>query len=475
MEQKNEVFLKILNDFTKIKVVIIGDLMLDKYIYGNVSRISPEAPVPVIKFEKEYIELGGSGNVASNIVSLGGEAFLFSSIGNDPEGEKIKSLLKDRNIKFYLHENGKTTHKQRIIGKHQHILRIDYEETSEKIFNEDIKNILAKKLKEANVIIISDYAKGVITQDLMDFLEPYKHKIILDPKPANPSFKKNPLLYKGVLIITPNEKEAYELSGCSNTHEAAETLKNKFNSNVLVTLGERGLLIYSDKLSELPSYAREAQDLTGAGDSLIAALALATSCNASLPEAAILANHAAGIAVEKRGTYSVTLSELQKRIFSEQKKLTTLEELRLIIENEKRKGKKIVWTNGCFDIYSRGQKNLLEGASSLGHILVVGIDSDESIRALKGPGRPINSEAERAEILSSVEYVDYIVVFPANGAKECLKILNPDVYAKGGDYNLDTINQEERKIVEEYGGQIIFVGQDMKNHTTDIIKKIAGK
>lgn len=465
---------EIIKNFPKKKIVVIGDLMLDKYIYGHVSRISPEAPVPVVSLDREFYEIGGAGNVASNVASLGGEVSLFSFIGKDNEGTILKKLFSERKIDFFYDENEATIYKQRIVAKTQHLLRIDREEISEKFFSPKTKQVLLNKLEESDMIIISDYAKGAVTSDIMSLLKPYNSKMIVDPKPSNLSLAKNPELYKGVFLITPNEKESFQLSGLSDVYKAGEKIKRDLETNVIITRAEKGMMIFSDKLFEMPTYAKEAHDITGAGDSMIAAISLAISSGATLEQAAIIGSNTSAIAVEKQGTYSVNLNELEKRIFQEESKIKNLNELEKIIINEKRKGRSIVWTNGCFDIYGIGQKVLLEGAAKEGHVLVVGLDSDESIRKLKGPDRPINSEKQRAEILSSISYVDYITIFPPEGVKECLKILKPDIYVKGGDYTIDTIDQNERKIVESYRGKISLIGPDFKHHTTDIIRKIKG-
>ena len=465
-------FENILSKFSKKNIVIIGDLMLDEYVYGDVTRISPEAPIPLLKYNSNCFEIGGAGNVASNIASLGGNVFLFSFVGKDKEAEILRDMLMEKRIYCVLDKNETTTYKKRIVAKTQHILRIDREETSEKLFNQEIKKILLERASQADIIIISDYAKGVITSDLMELLDTFRKKMIIDQKPANLALKKNPNLYKGAFLMTPNEKESFLLSGASEVYESGEKLRKELNCNVMITRAEKGMILFSDKIIELPTYARETHDITGAGDTMIASIALSLAAGATFEQAAIISSNASAIAVEKKGTYSVTINELQKRIFQEQEKILGIEELKKAIEEEKRKGRKIVWTNWCFDIYSRGQKDLLERASREGHVLIVGLDSDESVRALKGTGRPINSEKERAEILSSIEYVDFITIFPPGGAKEYLRVLKPDVYVKGGDYNINTINQEERKIVEEYGGSVKLVGLDFKHHTSDMVKEI---
>lgn len=464
-----KVFENILSKFPGKNILVIGDIMLDKYIYGDVTRISPEAPVPVVKLEKEFYDIGGAGNVASNIASLGGNACIFSFVGKDNKADILKVLLKRKKIEFYFDNNFMTTFKIRVIGKGQQLIRIDKEETKEKIFSDEMKKIILEKAQDADLIVISDYSKGAVTEDLMNLLKNYKKKILIDPKPKN---KASFSLYKDALLITPNEKEALEMSNSSNIEEAGEKLKKELNSNLLVTRGEKGMMLFSDKTIEIPTYALEVYDVSGAGDSVIAALSLALSSGCSLEESAIIANHAAGIAVEKRGTYSVPLNELKNRMLSEEKKILDFEQLKKIAEDCRRKDKKIVWTNGCFDILHTGHVKYLKEAKSFGDVLILGLDSDESVRKLKGPGRPINSELERAEILSSMEFIDYIIIFPEGAVKNYLAELKPDVYVKGGDYNVDTINQEERNVVEGYGGKIALVKHVPGKSTTKTIEKI---
>jgi D-beta-D-heptose 7-phosphate kinase / D-beta-D-heptose 1-phosphate adenosyltransferase len=459
----------IIEKFPGKKIVVIGDIMLDKYINGEVLRISPEAPVPVVNIENETFHLGGAGNVASNIKSLGGEVSVFSFIGKDENGKIVKKLLFEKGINAYLDENHLTTFKIRVLGKGQQLLRIDQENTDNKTFSNELKKKILEKAKDADIILISDYSKGAINEDLMKLLKDHQKKIIIDPKPKN---KANLDLYKNVLLMTPNEKEAIEISNICDIDKAGERIKKEFNTDVLITLGEKGMKLFSDKIVNLPTYAKEVYDVSGAGDTVIATLSLAYAANATPEEAAILANHAAGIAVEKLGVYSVSLNELKDRISYDINKVLNFEDLKRIIEKEKKSGNKIVWTNGCFDILHVGHVKYLSQAKSFGDILVLGLDSDESVRKLKGPNRPINSEDERAEILSALEFIDYIIIFQGGQVKEYLKILKPDVYVKGGDYTIDTINQEERKVVESYKGKIALIGHVPERSTTRTIEKI---
>ncbi len=456
----------ILNKFIGKKILIIGDVMLDEYVYGNVSRISPEAPIPVVKFNKSFFNIGGAGNIASNISALGGKAVLFGFVGDDSKAEILKNLCKERNIECFFDKNSMTSFKQRIIGNSQQIVRIDKEDTSEKIFSSETKKLILEKAKQAEIIIISDYEKGAITGDLINLLGNFKKKIIVGPKP------KNKELYKGVFLIVPNRKEAFEITGCSDIKEALHKLREEYNSNIIITLSEQGMILYSTKEIQIPTYAKEVYDVSGASDTVLATVSMSIAAGSSLEEAAILGNHSAGIAVGKKGTYSVSLKELKDEITKEGKKIVDFEELKKIIDDAKRKGKKIAWTNGCFDILHTGHVDYLKKAKKQGDVLVVGIDSDDSVKRLKGSGRPINSESERAEIISALEFVDYIIIFPFGVVKDYLAELNPDIYVKGGDYTLDTINQEERRAVESYNGKIIIIPPVPNKSTTKTIEKI---
>ncbi len=302
---------QILNNFKGKKILVIGDIMLDRYFYGEVSRISPEAPIPIVNLNQEKFEIGGAGNVASNLISLGADVSIFAFTGQDEESKILKNLLENKKIKYYLDTCETTTCKSRIIANQQQIgLRLDKENTNEKTFNEFTKTALIENAKQADKIIISDYSKGAVTFHLLESLNEFKQKIIADFKP------KNKHLYKNIFLIKPNEKEALEMANHFDVKQAGAKLRQEFNSNILITRGAKGMILFSDEIIEIPTYAKEVYDVSGAGDSVIAALTLALSSNATLYESAIIANYAAGIAVEKHRTYSVTLDELKQRIFS---------------------------------------------------------------------------------------------------------------------------------------------------------------
>jgi D-beta-D-heptose 7-phosphate kinase / D-beta-D-heptose 1-phosphate adenosyltransferase len=455
----------ILSKFKEKKILIIGDIILDRYLEGSVSRINPEAPVPVVSLNKEYHELGGAANVALNIISLGGKVSLFGFIGNDANGEIIKNMLVKKDINFFFDETEKTIEKTRVIGQGQQLLRYDREGVEEKTFSERAKQLLLEEAKNSSTIIISDYEKGAITTDLMNLLEPYKYKTFVDPKP------KNKLLYQGVFLIKANEKESIEMTSCNSVEDAGEKLKEELKSNIIITRGEKGMSIFAEKNIEIPTSAKEVYDVIGAGDTVISTLALAISSGASLEDAAILANHASGIVIEKKGTYAVDINELRRKIIFEEKKIQTFDELKRKILDNRRKELKIVWTNGCFDLLHVGHVRYLREAKKLGDVLVVGINSDDSVRRIKGQNRPIQTEKERAEIISSLEFVDHILLFHESTVERYLQEFKPDIFAKGGDYSIDMMNKEEVNTVKNYGGEIVFLPLVSGKSSSGLIEK----
>lgn len=462
-----ETLLSILNAFKGKKVLIVGDLMLDTYFKGEVTRVSAEAPIPIVKVEHEFHVLGGAGNVAANVVSLGGKATLFSFVGTDYQSEIVKSILKEKEIENFLDENERTIHKVRILGNGQQLARADFEAVKDNSFTPELKIILRQKASEADVIIVSDYAKGAITQDLMYTLSDFKGKIIADPKPKNKD------LFKGIFLVKSNEKEALEMSPSSDVEVSGKKLKEELNTMMLITRGKHGMTLFTDQLVTIPTYAKEVFDVTGAGDTAIAAIALSIAAGASLKEAAMIANQAAGIKVEKAGTYAVSNSEVLSRLMKEESKILDLETLSYIVADLKKKGKKIVWTNGCFDLLHIGHTRYLQEAKKLGDILVVGLNSDDSVRRLKGPTRPIQAENERAEILASLEFVDYVTIYPDSTSERCLKELKPNLYVKGGDYSMDYLaNFIEGKVVREHGGEIKIIPHVEGKSTTSLVGRI---
>tara|TARA_Y100000034_G_C6898257_1_gene414635 strand:+ start:145 stop:1881 length:1737 start_codon:yes stop_codon:yes gene_type:complete len=456
----------VIDKFSEKKILVIGDVMLDSYLQGNVSRVSPEAPIPVINVTDKKYKVGGAVNVASNVVSLGGSASIFGFVGEDREGQILRAMVEKEGIDCNFDLCGKTTVKTRVIGNNQQIARLDEENTEEKEFSSSMRSKLLDKAEEADAIIVSDYAKGTLTEDLFTLLQNYKSKIIVDPKPKNKS------LYRDVFLITPNEKELFEMTNLTEFNECGRSLSKELSSHVLATRGAKGMTVFSDSFMEIPTYAKEIYDVVGAGDTVVATLALSISSGASLEESAIIANHAAGITVSKRGNHSVSQNELRNSISQSEERVVGLEELKRIVEEERNKGKKIVWTNGCFDLLHSGHVKYLKEAKKFGDVLIVGLNSDSSVKKLKGDGRPINSEKERAEIISSLGIVDYVLIFEEDTVVNQIKELRPDVYVKGGDYTQEMVNKEERRVMEELGTDIRIVSQQQGRSTTNVINKI---
>jgi D-beta-D-heptose 7-phosphate kinase / D-beta-D-heptose 1-phosphate adenosyltransferase len=462
---------RILEDFSEKKIAVIGDIMLDSYVYGTVERVSPEAPVSIFKEEKEEYSLGGAANVAANISSLNGKVYLFGYIGEDSAGKILISKIEEKKINHFLFPVlEKTTKKTRLIGnRQQQMIRIDSE--SYAVISEDAEERLAKEVagKNPDIIVVSDYAKGCITSGLFSKLKNYlpNTKIIVDPRPQNKE------KYKGVFLITPNLKEAREMSGMEKVEDMGKILQERYKCSILITRGKEGMSLFeNDKVNSIPTKAKEVYDITGAGDTVIAVMALSLASGVNLEESSFLANHAAGIVVGKAGTASVSKNELIEGIKSESSKIKDLSELKEIREDCRKKGKKVVWTNGCFDLLHIGHIDYLKKAKKLGNCFFVGLNSDVSIKQLKGEGRPIQSEKHRAEILASLELVDYIVIFNEMSAENCLSEIKPDIFVKAGDYNLETMHQGERFVIEGYRGEIQFIPIAYDISTTQIINKI---
>tara|TARA_X000000950_G_scaffold45778_1_gene52123 strand:- start:12224 stop:13540 length:1317 start_codon:yes stop_codon:yes gene_type:complete len=404
-------------------ICVIGDSILDEYIFGKSERISPEAPVPIIHNTRKEIRLGGSSNVANNLYSLKNKIDYISVVGDDESGLKFKSLISDivlSSKSIFVDNNKCTTVKSRIISNNQQIVRVDNENTidiSDKIENKIIK-YFTKNIKNYNVVIFSDYSKGLLTdrltKELLEICNKNKVISIVDPKNIN--FNK----YKGATIITPNKKEAslalgINLKSDKEINIALRTLKSKFLIKTpIITLSENGMAALLDnKIERFNADVKEVFDVTGAGDTVVAVLAHFLNKNNKIKTSIHKANLAGGIVVGKQGTSVITLSE---------------------IEHNNEKQKKIVFTNGCFDILHRGHINYLKEARSLGDYLIIGINSDESVKRLKGKNRPINNLSDRILMLESLKFVDEVIPFYEDDPYELIKRVQPDILVKGGDY-----------------------------------------
>ncbi len=465
----------------KPKILVIGDLMIDHYLWGSTNRISPEAPVQVVDVEKETSVLGGAGNVVNNLVSLGVDVMVISVVGEDAVLAELTKMLEDINVRHHLisDTNRKTTKKSRIIASAQQIIRYD-QESKEDISNDSIALIskaLLNTIEQFDVVLVSDYGKGVITDSLMSKIifcaSATSIKVLVDPKGNNYS------KYIGSYLLTPNKKEAEHATKINITDDASlkDALKKLQNTASLVvpmiTLSEDGIAILdeNDKVLRKPTVAREVYDVTGAGDTVLASLGYCLAKGENIVDAMEFANLAAGVVVGKIGSATATLEEIEEYKSSLHKSsieshIKTFEEIEQTVKRLKRQNKKIVFTNGCFDILHKGHVQYLDKAKSFGDVLILGLNSDVSVSALKGPNRPINNEDDRGYILAALESVDYVVKFTDDTPLSLIKIVQPDVLVKGGDYEgkqvVGSAIAKELKLVQFVDGK----------STTQTIEKI---
>jgi len=430
------------------KILVVGDLMIDHYLWGKCERISPEAPVQIVSIEKETSVLGGAGNVIHNLIDLGAEVDVISVIGDDENAKELKNLLTQTKVPttgLIVQAQRSTSKKSRIIASQQQVLRYD-KETTNPIDEEQEVQIVARfktELAKFDIVILSDYGKGVLTptltQSLIALCKDANKKILIDPKGAD--FSK----YKGATLLTPNKKEAIEASGIdivddTSLFSAITKIKKQCALDIsLITLSEEGIALFDETLRTHPTVAREVFDVTGAGDTVIASLGFALASGYDIDASVKFANLAAGVVVGKIGSATATLNEIIEYESSLNKStsnshIKTLDEITLLSAELKKRGKKIVFTNGCFDILHVGHVKYLEEAKSYGDVLILGLNSDESVRRLKGASRPVNSEDDRAYILASLEAVDYVVKFYDDTPYELIKAIKPHILVKGGDY-----------------------------------------
>ncbi|MCH8932098.1 MAG: D-glycero-beta-D-manno-heptose-7-phosphate kinase [Nitrospina sp.] len=452
------------------KILVVGDLILDEYIWGTVNRISPEAPVPVLESKSENLSLGGAANVANNLVALGCEVYLVGGIGRDEKGDKLLDLIKNRSIHthgIYQFEHRPTTSKMRVIANNQQVLRIDKED--DRPITEETEGKFLKYLHavipEMDGVICSDYHKGILSEKIssaiMHRAKKSKKRVVVDPKGAD--FHK----YKGATVITPNQKEVervapIKINSREDLDRAAEYILNLTHSEgILVTRGKAGMIFYSkkEKPFEISTVAKEVYDVTGAGDTVISVFGMSLFSDFSYGEAAWLANMAAGIVVGKIGTAVVTLEEINEFLKEEMLRTSStvlgLNEVKQIVSLAKSVGKSVVFTNGCFDLIHGGHIEFIQQAKKQGDLLIIGLNSDESVRAIKGDGRPIKTQQERANILSALQDVDYITIFNEETPENLIREIRPDVLVKGDDYKLEDV--VGREIVEGYGARVVLI------------------
>ncbi len=471
--------------FADRRILVVGDLMIDEYLWGGVDRISPEAPVQVVSVEREEFVLGGAGNVASNLKALGASVAIAGVIGGGEDGRRLLELFGRLGVDAagVVTEPGRrTTRKTRVIASHQHVLRID-RETRRHIAPDSIEKLAAfarGAAAKADALLVSDYDKGLLTPGLLQEIIAAGRDagipVIVDPKGLD--FSK----YRGASLITPNKKEASFASGQVVMNEetlaraAAGLMEAVEADRILVTCGPEGMVLFErgGGRHRIEARARQIYDVSGAGDTVISVLGLAVASGASWLEATALANAAAGVVVGKVGTATLSVGELETALAAEaggvilkEKKLS---DIAAHAAELRRQDRRVVLTNGCFDLLHAGHIRLFTAARALGDYLVVAIDDDASVRKLKGPGRPVIGERERVRILSALSAVDAVVVFSTDRLLDLIEKVKPDVLAKGDNYRREDI--VGRDVVERRGGKVVRIPMEADHSSTRIIEAI---
>jgi D-beta-D-heptose 7-phosphate kinase/D-beta-D-heptose 1-phosphate adenosyltransferase len=472
--------LRDLPDFKAATVLVFGDLMLDQYFFGETGRISPEAPVPIVNIQRVDSRPGGAANVALNLGVLGVKVILLGITGNDAAANTLRNKLLAAGVHcdFYSCNKQSTITKQRIISHQQQLMRLDIEKSWQDIVYKDLLAAFIKYLPVVDLVIISDYGKGTVydPQSFIKLARTNNLPILIDPKGNDFS------IYANATLITPNISEFTAIVGpCYDEQELVvrgrQLLKNLSLEALLLTRGDKGmtLLTAQQELQHLPAYAHEVYDVTGAGDTVIAVLGAALAVKLALPQAVSLANLAASVVVSKLGTATVSVAELtamlpvveQSVAMLPARGLITLEQLLLVRNTLRALGKKLVFTNGCFDILHAGHVSYLQQARDLGDYLVVAINDDPGVTKLKGLGRPINKQQHRAMLLAALSVVDWVIIFTEDTPEILLASLQPDFLVKGGDYNVEQIIGAD--IVQAQGGKVRVLRQIADLSTSKIV------
>jgi len=478
--------------FSRQTVLCVGDLMLDEFVYGEVSRISPEAPAPVIAVQRSETNIGGAGNVARNIASLGGRCIFSGLIGEDEVGVKLAvTLAQEPGIESVLvHDPARpTTRKMRFVSEHfsTHMLRADWELAAPAAgeIEQKLIDAILPQLKRADIVLLSDYAKGVLTarviRNVIDAARTAGKRVIVDPKSANFA------IYRGATLLTPNRKEFAEATRSHADSEAgiAEAARDAMIladcEAMLVTQSEHGMTLVPRKGDpvHVPAHPVKVRDLSGAGDTVAAALALALAVGADWEGALRIANAAAAVAVSKKGTAIVTASELRRKILphaylaAEEKIVIASGDLAAHLADWRKQGLRIGFTNGCFDILHPGHVKVLTAARGACDRLIVGLNSDASARRLKGEGRPVQDERSRAEVLAALEAVDLVVLFEEDTPIHLITEIKPSVLVKGGDWTRETVVGHD--VVEANGGTVMLVDILQGHSTTTLVNRARGE
>jgi D-beta-D-heptose 7-phosphate kinase/D-beta-D-heptose 1-phosphate adenosyltransferase len=487
--ERTEMDINLLKDilfrFSNTRILVLGDLMIDEYLWGSVDRISPEAPVQVVNVQREARTLGGAGNVIANLVSMGSKVDVAGIIGNGPEAQWLLEQLDSLDVvhECIIKDHARpTTKKTRVIAVNQQVVRIDRE--TRKPISENQEEVLVKYVTKNwdqwQGIILSDYGKGLLTRSFLKKVISLGRekgiRVVVDPKGGD--YKR----YKGAGLITPNKREAIQGMGLDTAEDVEikslgkRMLEELDLQGLVITLGAEGMCIFApgEEPRLIQTKAREVYDVSGAGDTVAASLTLCLASGVDLHHSAEVANLAAGIVVGKVGTATVTqeeiLSHLNGGYTVEGKIINEHLELARVLSVHKQRGERIVFTNGCFDLLHLGHIKLLHEAKSIGEVLVVGLNTDASVKRLKGPSRPCLEEKERAHILASLDCVNYVTLFDEDTPLNLIELLKPDILVKGADYTKDEVVGGD--VVEAYGGQVRLVNLVENQSTSCLIKNI---
>jgi D-beta-D-heptose 7-phosphate kinase/D-beta-D-heptose 1-phosphate adenosyltransferase len=472
-------------------VLCVGDLMLDEFVYGEVSRISPEAPAPVMAVQRSETNIGGAGNVARNVASLGARCIFVGLVGEDAAGATLKSALaREGRIESVLvcDPARPTTRKVRFVSEHfsSHMLRADWElaQPASAEVEQNLIDAILPLLPRADIVLLSDYAKGVLTarviRNVIDTARKLGKRVIVDPKSVNFA------IYRGATLLTPNRKEFAEAtrSRADSERSIADAAQDAIQladcEAILVTQSEHGMTLVPRKgeAIHVPAHPVKVRDVSGAGDTVAAVLAVTLSAGADWETVLRMANAAAAVAVGKKGTASVTSAELRRRILphaflaAEEKIVASGGGLAAQLSDWRRQGLRIGFTNGCFDILHPGHVKVLTAARGACDRLIVGLNSDASVKRLKGEGRPVQDERARAEVLAALEAVDLVVVFEDDTPIRLITEIKPSVLVKGGDYTRDQVVGHE--VVEAHGGEVLLVDVLPGFSTTSLVNRARG-
>lgn len=464
-------------DFSQTHVVVVGDVMLDRYLFGSTGRISPEAPVPVVHVHETDDRPGGAANVAVNLASLGASTRLVGAVGEDAAADDLEKILRERSIvcDFARAADRPTITKTRVQSRGQQLIRLD-QENAVAMPGDAVVKALGKSLKKAGAVVLSDYGKGTLAEvrELIALCRDARIPVLVDPKGTD--FEK----YSGASLLTPNQTEFEAVAGVCNSDDElvarARAMVDELDlAALLVTRSEKGMLLVEAGAEAvfLSTQAREVYDVTGAGDTVIATLAGAVACGQDLPSAAALANLAAGLVVRKIGVATVTPGEISVSLHQRGqggRGLVDVDELIAMVAESHDRGERVIMTNGCFDVLHAGHVAYLEEAKSLGDRLIVAVNDDDSVRRLKGESRPINALEDRLLVLAGLAAVDWVVPFSEDTPASLISKVLPDVLVKGGDYKPDEI--AGARDVLQNGGEVRVLSFRDGHSSSRIIDKM---